>query len=92
MFPQDRSLAPMRNAILATRLVVVDSLSMLQLHKVSLTVTLPPRALHRPNPMTIRHHLPLTPFLLKLCRRTAYQISRVRPLRLSPQKLLEPRK
>ena len=52
----------MRNAILATRLVVVDSLSMLQLHKVSLTVTLPPRALHRePNDDQTSHAFDTVP-------------------------------
>ena len=39
----DRSVAPMRNAILATRSVVVNSLSMPQLHKLSLTAMLPPQ-------------------------------------------------
>ena len=56
MSRRDRSLAPPRNAILATLRVVVDSLSMPQLHKLSLTVMLPPRAVRRPN-KTISHHM-----------------------------------
>ena len=56
MSRRGRSVAPMRNAILATRSVVVDSLSMPQLHKLFLTVMLPPRAGHRLN-KTISHHV-----------------------------------
>ena len=56
MSRRDRSVAPMRNAILATRSVVVDSLSMPQLHKLSLNVMLPPRAVHRLS-MTRSHHV-----------------------------------
>jgi hypothetical protein len=85
----NRGLAPMRNAILATRRVVVDSLSVPQLHKVSLIVMLPPRAVRRLNTKTISHHMHRTPVLLELCRRTAHQTSKVSPLRLSPQKLLK---
>ena len=74
------------NAILATRRVVVDSLSMPQLHKGFLTaVMLPPRAVRRLD-KTISHHMHWTPVLLELCRRTAHQTSKVTPLRLSPQK------
>ena len=40
MSRRDRSVTPMRNATLATRTVVGDSLSMPQLHKLSLTVML----------------------------------------------------
>jgi hypothetical protein len=79
----------MRNAILATRRVVVDSLSVPQLHKVSLIVMLPLRAVRRLNTKTISHHMHRTPVLLELCRRTAHQTSKVSPLRLSPQKLLK---
>src|SRR6202171_4392272 len=82
----DRSLAPMRNAILATRRVVVDSLSVPQLHKVSLIVMLPPRAVRRLNTKTINHHMHRTPVLLQLCRPTAHQTSKVSPLRLSDRK------
>ena len=56
MSRRDRSVAPMRNAILATRSVVVNSLSMPQLHKLSLTAMLPPRAVRRLN-KTISHHM-----------------------------------
>jgi hypothetical protein len=51
----DQSLARMRNAILATRRVVMDTL-LPQLRNLSLTVTLPPRAVRRPN-KTISHHV-----------------------------------
>jgi hypothetical protein len=77
MSRRDRSLAPMQNAILATRRVVVDSLSMPQ-----------PRAVRRLD-KTINHHMHWTPVLLELCRRTAHQTSKVTLLRLSPQKLLK---
>ena len=79
----------MRNAILATLRVVADSLSVPQLHEVSLIVVLPPRAVRRLNTKTISHHMHRTPVLLELCRRTAHQTSKVSPLRLSPQKLLK---
>jgi hypothetical protein len=49
MSQRDRRLAPMRNAILETRRVVMDSLSMPQLHKVYLIVMLPPQAVRRLN-------------------------------------------
>jgi hypothetical protein len=60
-----------------------------QLHKVSLIVMLPLRAVRRLNTKTISHHMHRTPVLLELCRRTAHQTSKVSPLRLSPQKLLK---
>ncbi|HWY88534.1 MAG TPA: hypothetical protein VNX28_17615 [Gemmataceae bacterium] len=89
MSRRDRSLAPTQNAILATRRVVMDLLSMPQLHKSFLTaVMLPPRAVRRLD-KTISHHMHWTPVLLELCRRTAHQTSKVTPLRLSPQKLLK---
>ena len=46
--------------------VVVDSLSVPELHKVSLIVMLPPRAVRRMNTKTISHHMHWTPVLLEI--------------------------